>query len=900
MMTSILSPAARPVRRVWFHVDLDGLDAIHAAHGRAWSGARDSFYESAVDRSLGFFARHGIRATYFAIARDLDQPEKRAALERVVRAGHSIASHSLSHLYLNRLPGPAKRREIVDSRERLQQTLGVPCDGFRAPGYSIDLESLDLIAEAGYRYDSSVIPSYEVRKRLRVERVWPEPFAFFGQSGLLELPLPYVGPWLPAFHPAYAFYLRRPWARSQLRRFAARRNYLTYLFHLTDFAEQQTGLEGARLQVFTNNWLRGDEKERFLDALLEDVREWFPHFENSDDFVRGWPHSAPDLNPRTILGISTTHETGACVVRDSVVLSAINEERLSRVKLDTTYPPTRSIREAVRLSGVAPHEIDAIAISGLRWTDLLAQMWESVRRDVTDFHAWNDYVPHFCRMAYRAFYLWRAGRYEAAADFFAREYGVRPRVWFVEHHEAHASCAHRTGEAEQTVVVTADGVGDDLSVTIGHGRGGLIERHRVMFYPHSFGQFYTACTQVLGFRGGRHEGKITGLAGFGARDDALVAAVESTLRGDGDDFKLHKGFYAEGFPRLRWADVRRLFAGRNAVLEVDYRNYKPPLKRLLAGHPRENVAWTFQHLLEREMVRIVRPHVPRGPFHLVLAGGVFANVKLNMAMSRQLNPESIYIYPNMGDGGLAVGAALTVTGAPPRPAPHMYLGTAFTEEEMAETIGRYPALASARPDNLADAVAAALASQKIVARFDGRMEFGPRALGSRSILYHAGDRTVNAWLNAQLRRTEFMPFAPMCIYEDARNYFELRDGEFRPCEFMTLVVSCTERMRTECPAAVHVDGTARPQLVRRDIAPGMYEILERYRSRTGLSVIINTSFNMHEEPIIRTPDEAVRSFLQSNLHVLALGPFLVSRDAQLLAELGDASDAGRPAIAAAG
>lgn len=880
-------------------MDMDGLDAIHTAHGRAWGGTRDTFYESAVDRSLAFFARHGIRATYFAIARDLERAEKRSALQRVVQAGHHVASHSLSHQYLNRIARHEKRREIVESRDRLQQALGVGCEGFRAPGYSIDLESLDLIAEAGYSYDSSVVPSYELRKRLRVERLWPEPFAFFGESGLLEIPLPYVGPGLPSFHPAYAFYLRRPWVRSQLRRFAARRRYLTYLFHLTDFAEQQADVAGLRLSVFTNNWFRGEEKERFLDSLLEDVREHFPRFSTSEDLVRGWPASAPDLNPRTILGISTTHETGACVVRDSVVVSAVNEERLSRIKLDTSYPPKRSIREAVRLSGLDPRAIDAIAISGLRWTDLLAQMWESIRRDVTDFHAWNDYVPHFCRMAYRAFYLWRASRYETVADFFESEYGTRPRVWYVEHHEAHAACAHRTGEASETVVVTADGVGDDLAVTIGRGRGGLIERHRVMFYPHSFGQFYTACTQVLGFRGGRHEGKITGLAGFGARDDALVSAVESTLRPDGEGFKLHKKFYAEGFPRPRLSDLRRLRQGRNAALEIDYRNYKPPLKRMLAGHPRENVAWTFQHLLEREMVRVVRPHVPPGPFHLVLAGGVFANVKLNMAMSRQLNPASIYIYPNMGDGGLAVGAALTVTGSAPRPAPHMYLGTSFSDEEIAQTLDGYPHLACVRPDDMADVVARALAAQKIVARFAGRMEFGPRALGHRSILYHAGDRTVNAWLNAQLRRTEFMPFAPMCIYEDAREYFELRDGEYRPCEFMTLVVSCTERMRTRCPAAVHVDGTARPQLVRRDLAPGMYAILERYREHTGLSVIINTSFNMHEEPIIRSPDEAVRSFVQSNLHILAIGPYLVSQDAGLLASLcGDTSAVTRQPLAA--
>lgn len=883
--------AAHPTSRAWFHVDLDGLDAIHAAHGRRWDGGPDAFYASGVDRSLRFFAERGITATYFTIAQDLDHGDKRRALQRIVAAGHHVASHSLTHPVLHRASSAEKRREVFESKARLEDALGVEVQGFRAPGYSVDLESLELLREAGYRYDASIIPSRTFKQRLRVERLWPEPFDFFGDGSLLELPMPYVGPWLPGFHPAFAFYLRRPWHRDQLRRFASRRRYLSYLFHLTDFADQVGDLPDWRLSVFTNNWFRGDEKERYLHALVDDVREFFPSFTTSEALVAGWPGSAPDLNPRTILGIATTHETGACLVRDQVVVAAVNEERLSRIKLDTTYPPTQSIREVLRVADIAPGEIDAVAIAGLRWTDLLAQLWDTVRRDVREFHALNDYIPHACRLAYRAFYLWRASRYEAVAAFLQKEYGITPRVWFVEHHEAHAACAHRTGEATESVVVTADGVGDDLCVTIGRGRDGLIERHQVLPYPHSFGQFYTACTQVLGFKGGRHEGKITGLAGFGEHVPELVERVESTFFSPPGDFRLHKGFYAEGFPRLRTSDLAKVYRGRNSLLAIDYRNYKPPLKRLLAGFRREDVAWTFQHLLEREMVKLLRPHVPEGPFHLTLAGGVFANVKLNMALSQALQPASIYIYPNMGDGGLSVGAALTIPGARPRPARDMYLGTSFGDPEIAEALARFPDLHAVRPARIDEAIAAALEQKQIVARFAGRMEFGPRALGHRSILYHAGDRTVNSWLNTQLNRTEFMPFAPMCIDEDAEDYFHIRPGERRACEFMTLVVHCTERMKTECPAAVHVDGTARPQLVRREIAPGMYDILVAYRRRTGSSVVINTSFNMHEEPIIRTPDEAIRSFLDSRLHVLALGPWLVSTDARLLAELAEAGAA---------
>src|SRR5262249_12796517 len=151
------------------------------------------------------------------------------------------------------------------------------------------------------------------------------------------------------------------------------------------------------------------------------------------------------------------------------------------------------------------------------------------------------------------------------------------------------------------------------------------------------------------------------------------------------------------------------------------------------------------------------------------------------------------------------------------------------------------------------------------------MEYGPRALGNRSILYHCRSKDVNDWLNKQLKRTEFMPFAPICLYEDAEKYFMLHGGEKRACEFMTIVVSCTERMRNECPAAVHVDGTARPQLVKRETNPAVHALIAAYKERTGSSCLINTSFNMHEEPIVRTPQEAVQAFLQAGLDYLIAG-----------------------------
>ena len=181
------------------------------------------------------------------------------------------------------------------------------------------------------------------------------------------------------------------------------------------------------------------------------------------------------------------------------------------------------------------------------------------------------------------------------------------------------------------------------------------------------------------------------------------------------------------------------------------------------------------------------------------------------------------------------------------------------------------------PDNLAKTVAELIHSGKVVARFDGRMEYGPRALGNRSIMYHAREPEVNQWLNHRLGRTEFMPFAPVTLYEDRENCYHNIKGAEHAAEFMTVTFDCTDQMKKDCPAAVHVDGTARPQLIRREVNQGYYDILKEYQKISGISSLINTSFNMHEEPIVCSPYDAIRAFLDGDLDYLAIGQHLVKQ-----------------------
>jgi carbamoyltransferase len=263
---------------------------------------------------------------------------------------------------------------------------------------------------------------------------------------------------------------------------------------------------------------------------------------------------------------------------------------------------------------------------------------------------------------------------------------------------------------------------------------------------------------------------------------------------------------------------------------------------------------------------------------LVLSGGVVANVKLNQRLKEIPGVEGIFVHPNMGDGGCGTGAALLEFYGAGRPAPaieDVYWGPSFTQDQIKEALSRAQ-LPFDEYSPIEPKIAQLIAAGKVVARFNGRMEYGPRALGNRSILYHAKEPEVNQWLNQRLGRTEFMPFAPATLDEHRDECYRNVSGAEFAAQFMTVTFDCTERMRTDSPAAVHVDGTARPQLVTATSNPSFHRIISEYYRLSGIPSVINTSFNMHEEPIVCTPDDAIRAFLQGNLDYLAIGDCLVA------------------------
>jgi carbamoyltransferase len=441
----------------------------------------------------------------------------------------------------------------------------------------------------------------------------------------------------------------------------------------------------------------------------------------------------------------------------------------------------------------------------------------------------------------------------------------------VDHHTCHAASAYFQSGFEDAEVITVDGVGDTYSARVFRGERGRLRALRSYFHTQfPLGHAYEYVTTLLGFHPHRHAGKVTGLAAHAAPDDRLSRAMERWL----DEVWSRRA----GRPYFFMMHSTHGSTAGDSAFDQARRELRELRQTRFGDWSDAELASVIQSLLEREVTRLIEANVPRIEGQpICLAGGVFANVKLNKLV-KEMGFGRIFIQPGMGDVGLAVGAPLQVLAERgelrPYPLEHVYLGPEFGEAELLDAL-RSHGLAARRHDPVEPEIARLLADGRVVARFNGRMEFGPRALGNRSILYHASDAEVNDWLNKRLRRTEFMPFAPAVLRDEATASFRGLEGAEHAAEFMTITFDCTDEFKRRCPAAVHVDGTARPQLVKESTNPSFAAVLREYRRLTGIGAVVNTSFNMHEEPIVCTPDDAVRAFLQGRLDYLAMGPFIV-------------------------
>lgn len=573
-----------------------------------------------------------------------------------------------------------------------------------------------------------------------------------------------------------------------------------------------------------------------------------------------------------VMGIGDGFGAGVALVEDGRVRFAVSEERLSRIKNHSGYYhgfPDRSLEAALAATGWSPESIDHIAISNFAFPPLplrlmaLSRNQHSRGKEFLDQHEFSRTVNS---QLYSLFSERRSGSALAkgSISIYRRALGRRLRarfglecpIEFVDHHRCHAASAYFTQPEDDCIVLTKDCHGDGLSGSISVASEGKLRRIVTFRATDSLGSFYAAVTNHLGFQHHRHEGKVTGLAAYG---DATVVD----------------------------ADVRRMISYDPATRRITNhlgRNQFISIARIgrffSRSYSREDIAAAAQNHLERTVLDVLKSVLAdTGKRKVLLAGGVFGNVKLNQRINELPDVDYMFVHPAMGDEGLPVGAALASSAARGvfrlQRIDDVFWGPAYTEKEIEGQLAA-SGFYFQRLANIEARIAELLAQQKIVARFDGRLEYGPRALGNRSILFHAGDPTVNDWLNKALQRSEFMPFAPATLSARAADCYRNLSSAAYAAEFMTVCFDCVPAFSERCPAVVHVDGTARPQLVT-DANPGFAKILKEYEGRTGLATVINTSFNIHEEPIVCTPQDALRAFATAALDYLALGNYLVQR-----------------------
>lgn len=593
-----------------------------------------------------------------------------------------------------------------------------------------------------------------------------------------------------------------------------------------------------------------------------------------------------------ILGISAFyHDSAAALVVDGRIVAAAQEERFSRKKHDFRFPK-HAIDYCLSEAGIAPEQIDHVA-----FYDKPLLKFERI------LETYLAYAPRGFRSFLKAMPLWMRQKLHLPREMDkGLDHKYKGRYVFLEHHESHAASAFFPSPFQESAILTMDGVGEWATTSIGTGKGNQIELLKELHFPHSLGLLYSAFTYFTGFRVNSGEYKLMGLAPYGRpiyRDVILDSLID--LKDDGS-FRMNMDCfnYCAGMTMTndRFA---ALFDGPARVSE----------SRITQREM--DIAASIQVVTEEIVLRMAK-HVRQttGMRNLCLAGGVALNCVANGKILRERIFDNLWIQPAAGDAGGALGAAMFVWHQlldQPRETNETHdtqsgslLGPVYDDATIREFLDSTDAVYETfdTDENLVDAVAECLATEKVVGHFGGRMEFGPRALGARSILGDPRSPNMQSVMNLKIKfRESFRPFAPSVLREHASDYFDMNPEDESP--YMLLVAPVSEKRciddqdapddlegidrllkvcRSDVPAITHVDYSARVQTVDPDRNERYYSIIQGFYEKTGCPVVINTSFNIRGEPIVCTPENAYRCFLATHMDVLVLGNILLRKEDQ--------------------
>jgi carbamoyltransferase len=581
-----------------------------------------------------------------------------------------------------------------------------------------------------------------------------------------------------------------------------------------------------------------------------------------------------------ILGINAYHgNASAAIVCDGVLVAAVEEERLNRVKYAAGFPQL-AIEYCLKTAGLKLEEIDHVAVPRDPYARLATKLFYAMR------------MPSFARERAKVLVKFAGVREALAAGFGVDASKIRAAFHRVEHHQAHLASAFFVSPFERAALLSADGLGDFASTMWGIGEGDRMRIDDAIAFPHSLGLYYSGVTQYLGFPKFGDEYKVMGLAAYGEpeRMEAFRDIVRFDSNGGGDGFRLGLEYFTHHRtgPELSWAD-----AGKTPTVG---RLFSDELGRKLGGPARaaeepleqrhKNLAASLQARLEEVYLGMLRKLAARTRMKAVcLAGGVAFNCVANGKIFGQTPFEEVFVQPAAGDGGLSIGAAYFVwhqkLGKPRSFAmKHSYWGPEYSREEIraaidANEIGRRGyAIAELPEEELCRRTAGIIADGKIVGWFQGRAEWGPRALGNRSIVADPRSADMKEILNSRIKHREiFRPFAPSILAERVGDWF----AQSHPSPFMTLAYAVRPEKRELIPAPTHVDGTGRLQTVTQEANPRYWRLITAFEQATGVPIVLNTSFN-DNEPIVCQPEEALDCFRRTRMDALVLGDFLITRE----------------------
>jgi len=580
-----------------------------------------------------------------------------------------------------------------------------------------------------------------------------------------------------------------------------------------------------------------------------------------------------------ILGINAYHgNASAALLCDGKLVAAVEEERFNRVKYAAGFP-VAAIRYCLGEAGITLAEIDHVAVPRNPYARLATKLFYALR------------MPSFARERARVLSKFTGIRAALARAFDSDPSKIKATFHRVEHHRAHLASSYFVSPFEHAALLSADGLGDFASSMWGTGRGNRMEVDGAIAFPHSLGLYYSAVTQYLGFPKFGDEYKVMGLAAYGEPENLEAFRDIVRFNGNGGEFGFRLGLdyfvHHRTGPQMSWAEsdktpiLGRLFSDAMAQrLGPPARQPEQPLEQR-----HRNLAASLQARLEEVylgMLRKLAKHT--GAKAVCLAGGVAFNCVANGKIFDQTPFEQVYVHPAAGDGGLAVGAAYHVWHqrlGKPRAfvMDHAYWGPGYTPAELREAVeasavlrGDY-AVSELPEEELMRRSAAMIADGKILGWFQGRAEWGPRALGNRSIVADPRRPEMKEILNRRIKHREiFRPFAPSILAEKTGEWFE----KSHPSPFMTLAYSVRPEKRQKIPAPTHIDGTGRLQTVTREANPRYHALIREFERQTEVPVVLNTSFN-DNEPIVCRPEEALDCFLRTQMDALVLGNYLITR-----------------------